>query len=130
MVSRNALTSLPAALAGCAALEELDAAGNALASLPPELGRLPRLSLLQLDGNALRGVPAELLTGCGALVTLSLHGNPIELEALHATPGWAEFDARQRAKQSKRVAGGVMLGARGLDDGLDHATTRIIVPHT
>jgi hypothetical protein len=130
VVSRNRLASLPAALAGCAALEELDASGNALRAVPPELGALTSLAALRLDDNALSGVPEALLAGCSALTTLSLHGNPVTLEALQATPGWAAFDARQRGKQSKRVAGGVMLGARGLDDGLDHATTRIVVPHT
>jgi Leucine-rich repeat (LRR) protein len=129
-VARNALRALPAALAGCTALEELDASGNALQELPGALGSLPRLALLQLDDNALRGVPSELLRGCGALTTLSLHGNPVTIDALEAIDGWAEFDARQRAKQSKRVAGGVLIGARGLDDGLDHATTKIVVPHT
>ena len=129
-VARNQLQALPAALSTCAALEELDAAGNALQALPPQLGALPRLALLQLDDNALRGVPSELLRGCVALTTLSLHGNPVTLDALEATDGWAEFDTRQRAKQSKRVAGGVLIGARGLDDGLDHSTTKIVVPHT
>jgi len=131
-VARNALKELPAALAGCVALEELDAAGNALSALPPQLGALPRLALLQLDDNALTasGLPSQLLRGCGALSTLSLHGNPVTLDALEAVDGWADFDARQRAKQSKRVAGGVLIGARGLDDGLDHSTTRIVVPHT
>jgi hypothetical protein len=35
-----------------------------------------------------------------------------------------------KAKHDKQIGGGVLLGRQGLDDGLDHTTTRIVVPHT
>ena len=95
----------------------------------PSLGRLTRLRAALLDSNAIAAIPAQLLLGCSALQTLSLHGNPVTLEVLQSTDGWAQFNARQLDKQGKRVAGGVLLGADGLDDGIDHNTTRISVPH-
>ena len=96
---------------------ELDLRDNQLAALPEELSRLTSLKLLLLDNNRLRGVPPALLTGCAALATLSLHGNPLTAEQLRETPGWAEFDERRRAKYDKQVGGvrwgGVGWGARG-----------------
>ncbi len=130
VVARNALQSLPDALRGCASLEELDASQNALNAVPAALGELTRLRSLLLVDNQLRTLPSQLLLGCVALSTLLLHGNPISLEALDATPGWKEAQERTRGKNAKRVAGGVLLGDKGLDDGLDHKLTRVIVPHT
>ena len=43
---------------------------------------------------------------------------------------FSTFRERVRAKHNKQIGGGVLLGNKGLDDGLDHTTTRIIVPHT
>ena len=40
------------------------------------------------------------------------------------------FRERVKAKHDKQIGGGVLLGRQGLDDGLDHTTTRIVVPHT
>ena len=40
------------------------------------------------------------------------------------------MQGRIQGKHAKRVAGGVLLGGRGLDDGLDHSLTRVVVPHT
>lgn len=120
LVSRNALTTLPDSLGDLASLEELVAAHNDLAALPPSLGRLTRLRLLNLDANPrLGGVPEDVLRGCVALATLSLHGCGCTAAALHAAPGWAEMEARIEARHRASVAGGVMPGARGLDDGLD-----------
>ena len=131
-VERNLLSGLPAELGACEALEELDASCNRIEAVPPQLGSCARLQSLVLDQNPLpaAGLPAQLLA-CASLTTLSLHGCAgCSLEALEKLPGWAAFDARQRGKQSKRVAGGVLLGERGLDDGVDHRTTRIVVPNT
>lgn len=60
-----------------------------LQAVPPQLGRLRRLKVLQLDGNAVAAVPPEVLHGCTALATLSLHDNPISPDALAATDGCA-----------------------------------------
>ena len=48
-------------------------------------------------------------------------GCPIGIEALRATAGYEGFEARRQASRSKQLAGSVMIGSRGLDDGLDHA---------
>lgn len=52
----------------------------------------------------LRSVPPAVLTGCSALATLSLHGNPLTAEELRETPGWAQFDERRRAKYDKQAS--------------------------
>ena len=129
-VSGNALTSLPDALGSCACLEEIDASRNALACLPVSLGRLARLRSLLLDGNRIATLPGEVLQGCTSLATLSLHDNPIDIVAMEQVPGWLDMQSRIQGKNAKRVAGGVLLGDKGLDDGLDHSLTRVVVPHT
>lgn len=118
-VASNQLAALPATLGGCAALAELDACNNALAVLPGGLGRCAKLRVLQLDGNRLSGLPPGLLEGCRELHTLSLHGNPVTAEALAATPGWPELEARRRGKYDRLIAGGAMMGRAGLDEGVD-----------
>lgn len=52
---------------------------------------------------SIAAVPPALLADAPALCTLSLHGNPITAEALRGTPGFAEFDARRRAKYDKKI---------------------------
>ncbi|KXZ55866.1 hypothetical protein GPECTOR_2g1417 [Gonium pectorale] len=124
VVSRNALEGLPAELGGCVRLEELDAQSNELRSLPPALGALKRLKTLQLDNNPLTAVPSELLFGCAALQTLSLHGCPVRPDDLQETPGFKEFDERRKNKYNKVIAGGALLGNRGLDEGVDRDVRR------
>ncbi|PNG99662.1 hypothetical protein TSOC_014554, partial [Tetrabaena socialis] len=128
VVSRNMLEALPDELGACGHLEEIDAQGNSLATVPVALGQLKRLKTLQLDNNRVCAVPSEVLTGCVALQTLSLHGCPIKPDALQETPGFAEFDERRKSKYNKAsgggdfahvIAGGALLGNRGLDEGVD-----------
>lgn len=92
--------------------------------LPSSLGKLQRLKLLQLDGNQISALPPALLRGCTSLATISLHGNPITPEALQQTDGFAEFEARRQSKYTKTLATGVLLGAGGMDEGLDRPTLR------
>jgi hypothetical protein len=80
----------------CAALQELDVSSNQLSSLPPTLGSLSKLKVLQADSNNIAAVPGQLLQGCSALHTLSLHSNPITPAELEGTPGYQEYDARRR----------------------------------
>lgn len=123
-VSHNVLTSLPPELGQCSNLEEVDASGNHISELPPQLGGLTRLKTLQLDNNGVSGVPPELLHGCSALQTLSLHGNPIKPDTLAATDGFEAFEARRRGKYDKAIAGGALLSKRGLDEGVDREVAR------
>lgn len=48
-------------------------------------------------------MPPALLAGCASLATLSLHDNPITADQLRETQGYADFDARRRAKYDKQV---------------------------
>uniref|UniRef100_A0A7S0N1X5 Disease resistance R13L4/SHOC-2-like LRR domain-containing protein n=1 Tax=Pyramimonas obovata TaxID=1411642 RepID=A0A7S0N1X5_9CHLO len=131
-VSHNVLSGLPPTLGQCAALETLNAEHNGIHELPLELGSLKRLKELNLDSNNVGTVPSEIFVQCSSLQTLSLHSNPVTEEILIAVDGYSNFRERLRAKHDKRIDGGVLLGAKGLDDGLDHDTnrTRIVVPHT
>ncbi|KAG2445819.1 hypothetical protein HXX76_000423 [Chlamydomonas incerta] len=119
VVSRNCLEQLPDSLAGCSMLEELDAQSNDLAVVPAALGGLKRLKALQLDNNRVFAIPSDLLFGCIALQTLSLHGCPVKPDELQETPGFKEFDERRKQKYDKVLAGGALLGARGMDEGVD-----------
>jgi Leucine-rich repeat (LRR) protein len=130
-VAGNRLRALPAELASCAKLEEVDASDNdpSAFTVPSSLGRLTKLSALHLDNSGVTEIPTEVLTGCVALVTLNLHGCPIELDRLEETYGYDAFAARVRGKHSKKIAGGAMIGSRGLDDGVDRDTSRESGPH-
>ncbi|KAG2498295.1 hypothetical protein HYH03_003556 [Edaphochlamys debaryana] len=119
ILARNLLEQLPDQLSGCARLEELDAQGNELAVLPPSLGDLKKLKTLNVDNNKVLSVPQEILFGCVSLQTLSLHGCPIKPDDLQETPGFKEFDERRKSKYNKVIAGGALLGNKGLDEGVD-----------
>lgn len=120
----NNLLDLPD-LAGCEeSLEELDARNNAVTRIPPSYGRLKRLKTLTLENCGIAAVPTEVLLHCGALQTLSLHGCPIEIATLQATEGFEEFETRRRTKYSKGIAGGALMGSRGMDEGVTRETTQ------
>jgi hypothetical protein len=118
-LAKNQLDQLPEELGSCRSLEELDVSANRLAALPAALGGLGKLRTLQLDSNRLSGLPDGLLTGCSMLQTLSLHANPVTIEALQATPGFADYERRRQAKYSKAISSGVLLNSGGLDEGVD-----------
>ncbi|PRW58592.1 LRR repeats and ubiquitin-like domain-containing protein [Chlorella sorokiniana] len=113
----NRLDALPPSLGACSSLVELDLRDNQLAALPEQLGQLTHLKLLLLDNNRLKAVPPAILTGCPALATLSLHGNPLTAEQLRETEGYAAFDARRRRKYDKQVDMRVLN--TGFDEGAD-----------
>ena len=52
-----------------------------LQELPACLGSLKRLKVLAADQNRITSVSPALLSGCTALATLTLHENPITIEA-------------------------------------------------
>lgn len=129
-LAKNKLEILPSALGQCAALELIDAKANVIMEIPNEIGELKRLKELLLDENGIREVPSSVFLGCVKLQTLSLHKNPINIAVLEKVDGYSAFVERVKQKHDKQIDGGVLLGSRGLDDGLDHNTTRIVVPHT
>lgn len=50
-------------------------------TIPASLSSLKNLKSLNLDGNRVRAIPPPVLADCAALHTLSLHGNPITIQA-------------------------------------------------
>mmetsp|Transcript_4335 Transcript_4335/g.13935 ORF Transcript_4335/g.13935 Transcript_4335/m.13935 type:complete len:286 (-) Transcript_4335:385-1242(-) len=131
-VSNNKLTELPASLGDCGALEEVEAADNSLTAIPRALGALTRLKRLNLDNNSIPTVPEEVYKGCSSLITLSLHGNPVDLLVLQKVPGYDEFEARRADKHGRQIQGGVMIGSAGLDTGVDVGKPKAsnYLPHT
>ncbi|KAK9846651.1 hypothetical protein WJX81_008424 [Elliptochloris bilobata] len=118
-VASNQLTALPDGLGACESLELVDAADNRISVLPEALGSLRRLKVLALDQNSIATVPPALLLGCERLQTLSLHENPITIEALAQTKGYECVEARRRMKHDKQIAAGVLMPSAGMDEGVD-----------
>uniref|UniRef100_A0A1D2A1G5 Ubiquitin-like domain-containing protein n=2 Tax=Auxenochlorella protothecoides TaxID=3075 RepID=A0A1D2A1G5_AUXPR len=116
-VSHNQLRCLPGEVGACASLETLLAGNNRLAVIPAQVSALQLLKTLNLDCNRIQAVPPAVLRDCGALRTLSLHDNPITVEELRNTEGWAAHDARRRQKHDKQL-GSEVLGP-GMDEGAD-----------
>ena len=124
-LSRNRLTCAEtqdesglANVAGCARLTELRVDGNVgIEALPNAWGQLTALVSVSADETRVRTVPAEVFTGCLKLERVSLRCCPTDIDAIRATKGWDEFDARRIKGRDKQIHGGVMLGS--LDDGLD-----------
>jgi hypothetical protein len=108
----NILRHLPV----CPALQELDVSSNRLSSLPASLGSLSKLKVLQADANSIATVPGELLQGCSALHTLSLHSNPITPAELEGTPGYQEYDARRRSGEECDHEQAGLLACMGAND--------------
>lgn len=79
-----------------------------------------------LENNKIKSVPSEVLLQCVALQTLALHGNPLTIEQLRETKGFAEFESRRKAKWDKSIAGGVLLGPSRFDEGADRQGQKIL----
>jgi hypothetical protein len=121
-VSHNKLTSLPKELSGCEALEELHLSSNAVARIPIDIAKLERLRLMVAENNFIDSLPPEILLYCDSLQTLALHGNPLTLEKLQETKGYAQFEARRKAKWDKTLAAGVLLGTSRFSEAADRST--------
>jgi Leucine-rich repeat (LRR) protein len=124
-VSGNALAALPQDLGNCSALEELVLTSNRVTALPASLAKCLALKVLTADTNHIScaGIPPPLLR-LPALHTLSLHGNPCTIEELREVDGYAELDARRRAKADKVLQGRVLGAASAFDEGADAARNR------
>eukprot|EP00884_Botryococcus_braunii_P023093 jgi/Botrbrau1/9468/Bobra.0252s0089.1 len=118
-LARNRLEALPEDLGDCRALESLDVGHNQLMTLPSTLSRLRSLRELLVDENRLKGLPSDLLRGCSSLCTLSLHGNPMTVDELRETDGFAEYNARRIAKVNKQMESQVLMGSQRFDEGAD-----------
>lgn len=120
-VANNALEELFPRAAPPRAIEYVDASSNRIRRVSETFASLPRLQSLVLDGNAIDidGVPSAVLLRAEALVELSLHNNPVKLDALRDIDGWDAFDARRKARANKALESRVMLGSSVFDEGAD-----------
>ncbi|QCE14006.1 internalin A [Vigna unguiculata] len=118
-VSNNKLRSLPESVGSCTSLEELQANDNLIEDLPSSVCNLSHLKSLCLDNNNVKQAPRNLLKDCKALQNISLHGNPISMDQLQQMEGFQEFEARRKKKFDKQIDSNVMIGSKGLDEGVD-----------
>eukprot|EP00250_Pteridium_aquilinum_P034372 c7496_g2_i1 orf=320-1120(+) len=118
-ISHNRFKQLPESLGSCFSLEELLANDNTIEELPPSICNLTHLKSLGLDNNKLKQLPALLLKECTSLQSLSVHGNSITAEQLQLMDGFQEYEGRRRRKFDKQLDANVLLGSKGLDEGVD-----------
>ncbi|XP_015883396.3 plant intracellular Ras-group-related LRR protein 7 [Ziziphus jujuba] len=118
-VSNNKLKSLPESIGSCFSLEELQANDNLIEGLPESVCNLMHVKSLSLDNNNVKQIPTNLLKDCKALQNISLHGNPISMDQFQQMEGFQEFEARRRKKFDKQIDSNVMIGSKGLDEGVD-----------
>ncbi|KAK3277567.1 hypothetical protein CYMTET_14432, partial [Cymbomonas tetramitiformis] len=76
----------------------------------------------------LEAVPSSLLKGCNALQTLSLHGTFVTPDQLEQVEGFSKYNSRRQDKHTKQIQSNVMIGQKGLDDGLDYDKATLSVP--
>ena len=117
----NKLVSLPREIGELSNLEELHCSDNALARLPVDLAKLERLRAIIAEKNMIDSIPTEILLYCENLQTIGLHSNPLTLDTLQQTKGYAEFEARRKLKWDKSIAAGVLLGGNHFDEGVDRS---------
>ncbi len=92
---------------------------NELAAIPAAFSQLKRIKTLQLDNNRIFAVPPDVLFGCTALQTLSLHGCPIKPDELQV--GAAAAGRRGRPASPRWRGGGpsvCVFEALSLEKGL------------
>ncbi|KAK2404715.1 plant intracellular Ras-group-related LRR protein [Trifolium repens] len=127
-ISGNLLIYLPAtigrlrnvkSIGSCFSLEELQVNDNLIEELPSSVCNLSHLKSLCLDNNNVKQIPLNLLKDCKALQNISLHGNPISMDQFQQMDGFQEFETRRKKKFDKQIDSNVMIGSKGLDEGVD-----------
>ncbi|KAL4384383.1 hypothetical protein GQ457_15G006120 [Hibiscus cannabinus] len=118
-VSSNKLKHLPESVGICFALEELQANDNLIEELPASICNLVQLKSLSLNNNKVSQIPPNILKDCKALQNFSLHDNPISMSQFQQMDGFEEFEERRKKKFYKQLDSNVMIGSKGLDEGLD-----------
>ncbi|MBA0563510.1 hypothetical protein Golob_008485 [Gossypium lobatum] len=113
-VSNNKLKYLPESIGICSSLEELQAN-----ELPASVCNLVQLKSLSLNNNKVNQIPPNILKDCKALQNFSLHDNPISMSQFQQMDGFEEFEARRKKKFDKQLDSNVMIGSKGLDEGVD-----------
>ncbi|GFH18243.1 predicted protein [Haematococcus lacustris] len=137
-LDHNQLQVLPAELCQLAKLEKLYASHNSLRELPSMLDQLPKLQVLVVSHNQLTQLPEGLP---GVLEECNVANNAITVipAGLGRLQQLKIFNldnnrVRRRQKYDRSIAGGVMLGSRGLDEGVDRNAPRcclglVALPH-
>ncbi|KAK8604113.1 hypothetical protein V6N13_096575 [Hibiscus sabdariffa] len=64
-------------------------------------------------------IPPSILKDCKALQNFSLHDNPISMSQFQQMDGFEEFEERRKKKFDKQLDSNVMIGSKGLDEGVD-----------
>ncbi|XP_061952326.1 plant intracellular Ras-group-related LRR protein 7 isoform X1 [Populus nigra] len=118
-VSNNKLKTLPESIGSCFSLEELQANDNLIEDLPASVCNLIHLKSLSLNNNSVGQIPPNLLKDCKALQSISLHDNPISMDQFQQMEGFQEFEGRRKRKFDKQIDSNVMIGSKGLDEGVD-----------
>ncbi|MBA0689336.1 hypothetical protein Goari_007068 [Gossypium aridum] len=118
-VSNNKLKYLPESIGICSSLEELQANDNLIEELPASVCNLVQLKSLSLNNNKVNQIPPNILKDCKALQNFSLHDNPISMSQFQQMDGFEEFEARRKKKFDKQLDSNVMIGSKGLDEGVD-----------
>ncbi|XP_038687154.1 plant intracellular Ras-group-related LRR protein 7 [Tripterygium wilfordii] len=118
-VSNNKLKYLPESIGSCFSLEELQANDNLIEDLPSSVCNLIHLKSLCLNNNKLNQIPPNILKDCKALQNIALHDNPISMDKFQQMEGFPEFEARRKKKFDKQIDSNVMIGSKGLDEGVD-----------
>ncbi|XP_062170762.1 plant intracellular Ras-group-related LRR protein 7 [Alnus glutinosa] len=118
-VSNNKLKSLPESIGSCFSLEELQANDNLIEDLPASVCNLIHVKSVCLNNNNVNQIPPNLLKDCKALQNISLHGNPISMDQFQQMEGFQDFEARRKKKFDKQIDSNVMMGSKGLDEGVD-----------
>ncbi|KAK8555770.1 hypothetical protein V6N13_069851 [Hibiscus sabdariffa] len=119
IVSNNKLKYLPESVGSCFSLKELQANDNLIEELPVSVCNLVHLKSLCLNNNKVSQIPPNLLKDCKALQNISLHDNPISMDHFQQMEGFQEFEARRKKKFDKQIDSNVMIGSKGLDEGVD-----------
>lgn len=118
-VSNNKLKTFPESIGSCFSLEELQANDNLIEDLPVSVCNLIHLKSLSLNNNSVGQIPPNLLKDCKALQSISLHNNPILMDQFQQMEGFQEFEARRKRKFDKQIDSNIMIGSKGLDEGVD-----------
>ncbi|GJS22003.1 plant intracellular Ras-group-related LRR protein 7 [Tanacetum coccineum] len=129
ILADNLIEHLPTNVGKLQSLKFINLDKNRVAILPDELGQLVRLERLSISGNqlytlpetigSLRNIPPSLLKSCKTLQNISLHDNPISMDQFQSMEGFQEFEARRKKKHDKQIDSNVMIGSKGLDEGVD-----------
>ncbi|KAL5146514.1 Plant intracellular Ras-group-related LRR protein 7 [Glycine soja] len=92
---------------------------SSLVSTPINFSQSASVKLDEKNFLLWKQIPLNLLKDCKALQNISLHANPISMDQFQLMEGFQEFEARRKKKFDKQIDSNVMIGSKGLDEGVD-----------